>query len=663
MDIPLAEIKGIGPARLNTLRTVGITTVRQLLLRLPVSYRDTKSISAIAQIEIGSNVTVEVTVKSISQNRYNGLCSTKARVFDESGTILVVWYNQPWLINQIHIGDKLTLYGRAEMKKTIKQLICPSFVTERGLIPVYKPLKGIPSKTYSRIVLEALSACEGQWPDELPEEMRRRYELCERNFAMRAAHLPESQLALEQASRRLAFEELLLYQIALWILRSGASKGAKIDYADCGEYWSKLSYEPTLAQRRVVDEISRDLKSDYAMSRLVQGDVGCGKTAVAFAGIFLSFKSGFQSAMMAPTEVLARQHFEAAKRILEPLGARVGLLTGSLTAKEKALAHDKISSGEWSVVIGTHALISQGVEYSNLGLVITDEQHRFGVRQRAALTNKGNHANVLVMSATPIPRTLALILYGDLDISIIDELPPGRSPVKTRVVPEEKRSAMYGFIKNEIKNGRQAYIICPLVEENEDIEAASAEKVYEELKNGPLSDVRMGLSHGKLKTNELKEVLSDFKDGKIDVLVSTTVVEVGVDVPNASVMVIEGADRFGLTQLHQLRGRVGRGKAESWCFLMAKSNDRLELLTKTNDGFEISKKDMEYRGAGELFGFRQSGMSTGGITSVASDAQLLKQTHDEARRLMKNADSDESKAVLELARAVYAERLVSISMN
>ncbi|MDO4547391.1 MAG: ATP-dependent DNA helicase RecG [Clostridia bacterium] len=663
MDVELGKIRGIGPARLDTLRTVGITTVRQLLSRLPVEYIDTKTIYPIRQLREGVPAAIEVRIIALSQNRFGSLLSTRARVMDESGKLMVIWYNQPWLANQLRVNDTITLYGKLEVKSSARQMICPRIIDRRGLLPVYKTLRGIPSKTYSALVERALSYSEGQWPDELPQSIKTRYALCEWNFAMRSAHMPQSREALEAARRRLAFEELLLYQVALWLLRSGHGAGVRLEYCDDGEYWARLTYKPTSAQRRVVAEIAADLKSERAMARLVQGDVGCGKTAVAFASIYLCFKSGFQSAMMAPTEVLARQHYENAVRTLEPLGASVGLLTGSMSAKEKALAHNSIADGSWNVIIGTHALISESVSYHKLGLVITDEQHRFGVRQRTALSKKGEDVNVLVMSATPIPRTLSLILYGDLDISIIDELPPGRKPVKTRIVPEEKRNAMYGFIKNEVKKGRQAYIICPLIEESEAIDSKAASELYEELASGSLKDVRLALAHGRMKSDELKQVLEDFRLGSIDVLVSTTVVEVGVDVPNASVMVVEGADLFGLAQLHQLRGRVGRGSDESWCFLMAESNERLDLLSKVSDGFIIAQKDMEYRGAGEMFGLRQSGLATAGAGFISTDAQLLKQTHDEARRLLKNPDSDDAARVINLARSLYLDRLDAISMN
>jgi len=377
----------------------------------------------------------------------------------------------------------------------------------------------------------------------------------------------------------------------------------------------------------------------------------------------LAHGCGYQSALMAPTEVLAQQHYAGAMQMLAPLGCRVGLLTGSLTAKQHRLAHEAIASGDWDVVIGTHALITEGVEYADLGLVITDEQHRFGVRQRSMLGQKGASPNVLVMSATPIPRSLSLVLYGDLDISIVDELPPGRRPVATRIVPEEKREGLYRFLREEVGRGRQVYVVCPLVEESEAIEALPAEQVYEDLRDRHLKGLNVGLVHGRMKAKDKDEILESFRAGRLDVLVSTTVIEVGVNVPNATIMVIENAERFGLAQLHQLRGRVGRGDQASWCFLMSEPNERLRFMTHTNDGFLVAQKDMELRGPGELFGTRQSGAIAEGAMLMNADAELLKQTHDLAHALLNDPDGDDAKQVIRLAEERYREKLDEIAMN
>ena len=666
MDIALSSIKGIGPARLKAFEAAGIRSVRELVMNLPREYRDLSRITPLSQLKSGDTACVRVRVAGqVSEQRARRLLITKVYVTDDTDTIPVIWYNQPWLKKQMEQGRELLLYGKAEFKKGYISLISPSIEQEEGLIPVYRAIQGIPAKAIRQSVEAALKMCEGQWPDELPESIRRKYGLCERNFAMRNAHFPGSPEALLEARRRIAFEELLLYQIALMLFRNTGKAGIRFDFPEDAveKFWEKLPFSPTNAQRRVLTEVSKDLRSDRAMARMVQGDVGSGKTAIAFAAIALAHASGYQAALMAPTEVLARQHYEGAKQLLEPLGMRIGLLTGSLTAKQHRLAHEALREGEWDVAIGTHALITEGVEYKNLGLVVTDEQHRFGVRQRSMLSEKGDAPNVLVMSATPIPRTLSLILYGDLDISIVDELPPGRTPVATRIVPEDRREGLYGFLRTEVQKGRQVYFVCPLVEESEAIEASPAEVVYEELRTKHLSDLRVELVHGRMKAKDKDAVLEKFHRGEADVLVSTTVIEVGVNVPNATVMVIENAERFGLAQLHQLRGRVGRGNHESWCFLMAEPNPRLKYLTSTNDGFKVAQKDMEIRGPGELFGTRQSGTLTAGMDMLASDTEMLKLTHDEAMTIMKNPGHPDRESVVALARERFAEKLRDIAVN
>ena len=663
MDVNLSSIRGIGKTRLQALKADGIETVRQLLLRLPAEYRVLTRVTPIDALQEGETAVVSGRIETPRTFRKGHLSITSAKVSDESGTIRAVWYNQPWLEKAMADGREVLLYGRVERKGGL-QLVSPSIEKERGIVPVYRKTADIPGAVFRDIVAQALGVMEGQWPDELPETLRLRHGLCERNFAMRAAHLPESMEALEVAKRRLAFEELLLYQVGLWLLRGRKGAGVRIPCPpeEIEAFWASLPYRPTGAQAQVLAEIARDMEGEAAMARLVQGDVGCGKTAIAMGALYLAAKHGFQGALMAPTEVLARQHYETAKQILEPLGVACGLLTGSMTLKEHREAHQSIASGAWRVAIGTHALISEKVVYENLGLVITDEQHRFGVRQRTALSAKGQSANVLVMSATPIPRTLSLILFGDLDISVVDQLPPGRTPVKTRVVPDEKRAALYGFLKKEVSEGRQVYVVCPLVEESEAIDAQNAQAVYEELKDRALKGLRVGLVHGKMKSAEKDGVLDSFRKRELDVLVSTTVIEVGVNVPNASVMVVENADRFGLAQLHQLRGRVGRGAQESWCFLMAKSNEKLRLMTATNDGFEIARKDLENRGPGDVLGYRQSGGASLGLWQMA-DGRLLQESHEEARSLLKRPDSDEAKQVIALAQESLSEQLREIAMN
>ncbi len=666
MDIPLTHVRGIGPARLKALRDAGLNGVRDLVLCLPREYRDMTRLALLSEARPGEAFACRVRVAGeMTVKRVKKLTISTVYVTDGTETIQAVWYNQPWLKDQMPRGRELVLYGRFEMRKGFPQMVSPAIEPGEGIVPIYKPVPGIPQKAFRQLVEAALKVSDGQWPDELPRAVREKFGLCERNFAMRNAHFPDSQEALAAARRRIAFEELLLYQVALSLFRSGARAGTAMDFsdADVEDYWRRLSFPPTGAQKRVLAEIADDMRTDRAMARLVQGDVGCGKTAIAFGAMALAVKSGFQAALMAPTEVLAQQHFEAAEALFGELGIPVGLLTGSMTAKGHREAHERIGSGEWRVVIGTHALITEAVKYENLGLVITDEQHRFGVRQRTLFSEKGGAPDVLVMSATPIPRTLSLILYGDLDISIVDELPPGRTPVRTRIVPEDKRQDMYGFLRAEVGKGRQVYVVCPLVEDSEAVEAVSAEAVYEALHKKHLKGLRVALAHGKQKNQEKDAALEAFRAGEIDVLVSTTVIEVGVNVPNATVMVIENAERFGLAQLHQLRGRVGRGAHESWCFLMAEPNERLRLLTQTNDGFRIAEKDMELRGPGELFGYRQSGAVDAGLSALAGDTALLKITHDEAREIVKNPDEPDARAVIALARETFRDRLDDVAMN
>ena len=666
MNIPLSQVKGIGPSRILALANAGINSVRDMVLYLPKEYRDMLESTPLCDARPGEMLACRVRVAGdVVEQRAKKLLITKVYVTDGTETMQAVWYNQPWLKKQLPRGREMLLYGKVEIKRGVTQLVSPAIESDEQIVPVYKPIPGIPQKTFRQLMETALSVCEGQWPDDLPAELKRRYGLCERNFAMRNAHFPDSKEALEAARRRIAFEELLLYQVALSIFRTGVKDGVQIsvDKADVDGYWNSLGFPPTGAQCRVLDEIVADMASPRAMARLVQGDVGCGKTAIAFGAMLMAVKAGYQAALMAPTEVLAQQHYESAAKLFGEMGIEVGLLTGSMGVKAHREAHEAIATGKWRVIIGTHALITDKVEYEKLGLVVTDEQHRFGVRQRSMLGEKGDSPNVLVMSATPIPRTLSLILYGDLDISIVDELPPGRTPVRTRIVPSDKRDDMYGFLRDEVRKGRQIYVVCPLVEESEAVDAVSAEQVFAALSEKKLKDLRVALVHGRQKPQEKDATLEAFRTGEYDVLVSTTVIEVGVNVPNATVMVIENAERFGLAQLHQLRGRVGRGSFESWCFLMAEPNERLRMLTKTNDGFKIAQKDMELRGPGELFGYRQSGSLDAGLGAMAGDTAMLKITHDEARELLRNPGSETAQAVMAQAREAYADRLTDVAMN
>ncbi len=665
----LSDMRGVGPARKESLRAVGIVSLRDLLYTLPVRYEDRTHVTPCAAAR-GEALVMGVVKDAPKISRFNGLTRVTATLTDDSGKLALAWYNQPWVMQQLPVGTAVMLFGRVSEKNGRRTLVNPQRVEEPSIQPVYRAVKGIPAKSFRTMMGEALSQVDDACPETLPNSLRLRHGLCELNFALREAHFPANLDNLKLARRRLSFEQMLMYQAALGLLRHHREDGMPIPLAaDAAErFWQHTPFPPTGAQRRVLEEVAADLRRSRAMSRLIQGDVGCGKTALAFGAIHMVCKAGYQCAMMAPTEILARQHYESARAMLEPLGIRCGLLIGSMKAKEKRAAHAACAEGAWDAVFGTHALISEGVAYHRLGLVVTDEQHRFGVRQRSTLQEKGADGekapHVLVMSATPIPRTLALILYGDLDVSVVDELPPGRTPVKTRTVPDAKREAMYGFLRQEVAKGRQGYVVCPLVEESEALEdVRSARETYDELMHGPLHGLRVGLTWGDQPAEDKARVLADFAAGELDVLVSTTVIEVGVNVPNASVMIIENAERYGLSQLHQLRGRVGRGTAESWCFLLAEENERLRILTQTSDGFLVAQKDLEPRGPGDLMGTRQSGEMIAGFL-LDGDVRLLEEASHCMKRLREDpALARERQDVEKMALRHYGEKLAQVALN
>ena len=669
----LSDLKGVGPSRLAQLRAMGISSLRDLLYFLPVRYEDQQTVTPIRDAW-SSPVMIRGTVAEKPKIAYfHGISRVTARIQDGTGTMPLCWFNEPWMVQQLPVGAPVMLYGRLQVKANQRQMQNPKQVTEPGWMPVYRPVSGVPAKTLRGMIREALGAAEEICPETLPKRFCDRYRLVGRQEALRQAHFPESPERLKEALRRLRFEEILMYLVGVALQREDVQPGFPMEIPPemPERFWAALVFQPTGAQRRVLREIAADLTRDRAMSRLVQGDVGCGKTALAFGAIYLAGQNGFQSAMMAPTEILARQHYENAAAQLEPLGISCRLLTGSTRARERREILKALADGSCAAVFGTHALISERVNYRKLGLVITDEQHRFGVRQRSRLQEKGvlsqreTAPHVLVMSATPIPRTLALILYGDLDLSVVDELPPGRQPVKTRLVPPEKREGMYRFLRGQIAKGQQAYIVCPLVEDSEALdEVRSAKALYQELTARELKDLRVGLTWGRQKSEEKAETLRAFAAGETDVLIATTVIEVGVNVPNATVMIIENAERFGLSQLHQLRGRVGRGKLESWCFLLSESGEKLRVLCETNDGFEVARKDLEQRGPGELTGTRQSGEALPGLTAEGGGTLLL----DEAARAVRELESDpllerEWVRIRRLADAYVRENNLKVAKN
>ena len=648
----LTELTGIGPVRAETLRAMGIFSLRDLLYTLPVRYEDHATAFPCATKHAGMILTVGTLVSSPKLSVFHGLKKVTATIEDDSGKMPVCWYNMPWIVNELKPGQILRLYGRLIIKNGRRVLQNPKFaLPDEGLVPVYRSVKGFPARSFRKLIRTALDNVDDCCPETLPDDFRIRNHLCELNYAIRQAHFPDTMTALQIARRRLSFEQILLYLVYVSYTGSSKNPGYSFSFSPDKEeaYWHSLPFCPTEAQRNVLHDIAADLQKNTAMSRLVQGDVGSGKTAVAFGAIWLAAVSGYQSTMMAPTEILAAQHFSNALKILAPLGIRCRLLTGSTRAKERKEILNELKEMRCDAVFGTHALISKGVEYGKLGLVITDEQHRFGVNQRSNLQLKGKKAeqvpHVLVMSATPIPRTLALILYGDLDLSVIDELPEGRIPVKTRLVPEYKRSDMYAFLRKEIAKGKQAYIVCPLVEDDDEKQdLRSAKALYDSLSKDELKGLRLGLTWGTQKSEDKRHVLDDFVSGIYDVIISTTVIEVGVNNPNATIMVIENADRYGLSQLHQLRGRVGRGREESWCFLFAEPSEKLRVFCSTNDGFVIARKDLEIRGPGDLTGTRQSGEA--GSELLFTDIQLLDEVTRCVQELYRNPDQKQDMEII-----------------
>ncbi|MEG1776557.1 MAG: ATP-dependent DNA helicase RecG [Clostridia bacterium] len=672
----LSQLKGVGKTRLEALHAAGINSLRDLLYTVPCQYRDLSATATVEAAQTGERVSLRLCREGEAKlARFGKGARVTCAFTDETGRITACWFNQPWMREALNSRTKVLLFGRVESYGRQKQLVNPTLESEQRIVPVYRPIEGLPQKTHAAIALQALEQLD-EMPETLPEALLARYRLWPCAKALRALHAPQSMQEVGSAQRRFAFEQMLLYQAAVRTMKELRRRGMPMPCPEetLERYWRSLPFQPTAAQRRTLGEIARDMRRNTAMTRMVQGDVGSGKTAIAIGAMRLCAEAGCQCALMAPTEILARQHYQSAKPYFEALGYPCGLLVGGMPVKERREALRSIESGEWRVVLGTHALLSEGVRYQHLGLCVTDEQHRFGVAQRTALIQKGvvgdrgeeRAPHLLVMSATPIPRSLALIMFGDLDISIVDELPPGRLPVATRLVPEEKREGMYAFVRAELAQGRQAYIVCPLVEESENADSLKAAKAHAaELQKKALQGFTVGLTYGAQPAEEKREALRAFTAGELQVLVATTVIEVGVNVPNATVMLIEDADRYGLAQLHQLRGRVGRGSVQSWCFLLAKPNERLRALVRTNDGFEVARKDLELRGPGELLGTRQHGeaLLPGGAAAYGS-MELLYEAAQCAETLQADPALDEEWECVKAQAAMLLERLeerVSIS--
>ena len=650
---PLRELKGVGEKTEKLFQKIGITTTEELLRYYPRTYDIYGEPVEIASAEEDKTVSIRVTIATgiyISQVRNLQVLTTT--VADASGRLPVAWFNAPYLKGTLKKGSVFILRGKITRKKGRPQMEHPEIFTPaayeeiiHSMQPVYGLTKGLSNKMITKLIHQILDTrpLHGEY---LPEEIRERYQLADANYAIRTIHFPKNMQELLTARKRLVFDEFLLFVLAIQLLKEKTEEAPNTfpmkPVWTTEEIIEGLPYDLTGAQKNVWHEIERDLSGHKLMSRLVQGDVGSGKTVIAFLAMVLSAENGFQSALMVPTEVLANQHYEGFLKLIEEqniTSCHPVLLTGSTTARQKREIYQKIADGEVNVIIGTHALIQEKVEYKNLGLVITDEQHRFGVRQREALTTRGNPPHVLVMSATPIPRTLAIILYGDLDISIIDELPAKRLPIKNCVVGTSYRPKAYSFIEKQVQMGRQAYVICPMVEESEGLEAENVTDYARKLQEILPGEIKVEILHGKMKPKEKNRIMEAFASGEIQVLVSTTVVEVGVNVPNATVMMVENAERFGLAQLHQLRGRVGRGEHQSYCIFIQGNNEentskRLKILNESNDGFYIAGEDLKLRGPGDLFGIRQSGLMEFKIGDIYNDAGILKNASEAAGEIL-----------------------------
>ena len=658
---PITILKGIGPSKAKQFANLNIFTLGDLICHFPRGYEDRTRLVPIEKLEPDVPACFKAMVMNTPKTAHvrKGLDITRVQVADTTGRLNLTFFNSKFVSDQLQYGKEYIFYGAVSGDFIGYNMTNPAFealdsapVTTRRILPIYPLTAGLTNGAMLKAVRQALSICDTP-PEIIPEEVRRAYGILSADRAYEAIHEPASMAEAELAKKRLIFEEFFVFSAGLSLMRASRAEKRTAPYADTNlsAFHKALPFILTGAQMRAVNEIMEDFQRGAPMNRLVQGDVGSGKTMVAAAAAFAAARNGKQSALMAPTEILAEQHYKSLQKLFAPMGIRVALLTGSMKVKEKRDVREAIASGAVDLVVGTHALITDATVFSDLGLVITDEQHRFGVGQRAKLSAKGNDPHLLVMSATPIPRTLALLMYGDLDVSILDELPPGREPVDTFLVGESYRARINAFIRKQVAEGHQCFVVCPAVEENEELGIKAATVWAETLQQTVFPDLRIALLHGQMKGAEKEEAMASFARGEADVMVATTVIEVGVDVPNATLMVIEDADRFGLSQLHQLRGRVGRGKAKSYCILTSHNKNqetlqRLKALCKTTDGFKIAEEDLKLRGPGDFFGSRQSGLPTFRVANLSYDLQTLKDAQAaSARWIEESGTSDRPEAV------------------
>ncbi|SEJ09388.1 ATP-dependent DNA helicase RecG [Propionispira arboris] len=683
LETKVQYLKGVGPVKSKAFVNLGITTVYDLLTHYPRRYEDRSVVTKLSEAKVGETETISgILINVTEHNPRRGLKLLKALVNDGSGFLQITWFNQPFVKKNLKIGRRIFATGKVnyayggqgqfEMNPIIDYEVAEEQAEDtHKILPVYMATDALPQKFLRKLIEQVLDESI-KIPENLPKHLQLEYQLMDRKDAMYKIHFPTTMEEMTKARYRLAFEELYLIQCGLLVLKKQSrdkQKGIRhlMNSTLLKKVLHKIPFKLTTDQKLVLEEIYHDMESSLPMRRLIQGDVGSGKTIVSVLALVKTIENGYQGALMAPTEILAEQHLASFTNLLDSCGIRIGFLSGKLTKKNREVTLEKIAAGEVDLVIGTHALIQEAVQFKNLGLVVTDEQHRFGIRQRALLEEKGQlMPDVLVMTATPIPRTMTLTVYGDLDVSVIKQLPPGRKPIRTFVRTSSKRDLIYQFVKAEIAKGRQAYVVCPLIEMSETLNVQSATEVYEELTGGIFRDIECGLVHGKLSSKEKEKIMLEFHAGTIKLLVATTVIEVGVNVPNASIMVIEGADRFGLAQLHQLRGRIGRGQYQSYCILISQgksavAKERLGIMEKTNSGFALAEEDLKLRGPGQFFGSMQHGLADLKIADVLNDLDILLKARDAALKTL--ASVDDLRYILEILSLQYKDQFMKITDN